>query len=241
MIATYTRYEVLRTFRNVRFFIFTIGLPLLLYVVLTGSNRHQTVLGVPFEVYELSGMAAWGSMAAMLGIGARIAAERQMGWSRLLHATPLPPRAYFAAKVVAAYALTLLTIALLDVAGVAMGVRLSAGAWLTTTALLLVGLVPFVALGIAMGHLLGVDTMGPALGGTTAILALFGGAWGPIAEHGLMLQLVQKLPSYWLVQAGRVASGGHAWPLQGWVVMAVWAVALARLAVWAQRRDTARA
>jgi ABC-2 type transport system permease protein len=59
--------------------------------------------------------------------------------------------------------------------------------------------------------------------------------------HGGLLSIAKLLPSYWLVQAGKTATGGHGWPLEAWVVLAVWAVVLARLAVGAYRRDTARA
>ena len=41
-------------------------------------------------------MAAWGAMAAVIAGGARIAAERAIGWNRQLRITPLPARTYFA-------------------------------------------------------------------------------------------------------------------------------------------------
>lgn len=50
------------------------------------------------------------------------------------------------------------------------------------TLLLLVGLVPLVLLGILAGHLLKPDSLGPAVGGVTALLALVSGAWGPLSE-----------------------------------------------------------
>jgi ABC-2 type transport system permease protein len=110
------------------------------------------------------------------------------------------------------------------------------------TALVLIGLVPFAALGILLGHVLTVDSMGPAIGGITALLALLGGAWGPIGgSSGVLHDVVQLIPSYWLVQAADSALSGGLWPLRGWVVMAVWTAVLAQLAAWAYRRDTARA
>ncbi len=52
---------------------------------------------------------------------------------------------------------------------------------------------------------------------------------------------MKLLPSYWLVQAGQSASrGGGDWPLEGWIVLALWVVALVPLAVLAYRRDTSR-
>ena len=138
-----------------------------------------------------------------------------------------------------AYLTALVTIALLYVAGMSLGVRLSAGGWLEMTGLILVGLIPFAALGILVGHLLSVDSIGPALGGGTAVLALLGGVWFPIGS-GVMHDVAQALPSYWLVQASRVAIGGESWGLQGWLVIAAWSVVLAALAARAYRRDTNR-
>ena len=100
-------------------------------------------------------------------------------------------------------------------------------------------LIPFAALGILVGHLLNADSIGPALGGGTALFALLGGVWFPIGS-GLMHDVAQALPSYWLVQASRVAIGGESWGLRGWIVIAAWSVVLAVLAARAYRRDTKR-
>ena len=109
------------------------------------------------------------------------------------------------------------------------------------TALILVGLIPFAALGILIGHLLTPDSIGPAMGGGIALLAILGGTWGPIAQHGFLLRIVAQLvPSYWLVQAGHVGAGAGSWPAKGWVVIAVWTLVASRLAQRAYRRDTAR-
>ena len=48
------------------------------------------------------------------------------------------------------------------------------------TGLILVGLLPFAALGIVFGHLLTPDSIGPVMGGATALLALLGGTWFPL-------------------------------------------------------------
>jgi ABC-2 type transport system permease protein len=239
--VTYTRYELLRTLRNRRFFIFSLGFPVLLYLVIAGPNRNQTLGGIPFALYYMTGMAAFGTMSAVMAGGARIALEREVGWNRQLRITPLSTRAYFRAKLLTSYAMALLSIALLYLLGVIYGVRLSAGGWLSMTGLLLVGLIPFAILGILLGHLLSPDSMGPAMGGLTAVFALLGGAWGPLASSGALRTATQLLPSYWLVQAGKSALTGDGWPTKGWVVIAVWSIALVRLATIVYRRDTGRA
>jgi hypothetical protein len=85
-----------------------------------------------------------------------------------------------------AYATALVTLAMLYVGGTTLGVRLSAGDWVAMTWLLLVGLVPFAALGIMLGQVVSADTVGPAIGGATALLGLLGGTCFPITGHGAM-------------------------------------------------------
>ena len=238
--ATYIRYELVRSFRNRRFMIFSLVFPLVLFYLVAGPNRNAKLGGINFAVYYMSGMLSYGAMAAVLAGGARIAAERSVGWHRQLRITPLSVRTYFATKILSGYAIALLSIILLYAAGTSVGVRLSAVHWLELTGYVLVALVPFAVIGIVMGHLLTVDSMGPAMGGITALFALLGGAWGPIAEHGWLQSVVGLLPSYWLVQAGATAVGGDAWPTKAWIVIAAWTVVMARLAVVIYQRDTAR-
>ena len=109
------------------------------------------------------------------------------------------------------------------------------------TALILVGLVPFAALGILLGHLLTADSIGPAIGGSTALLSILGGTWFPIPSEGALHVIAQLLPSYWLVQASQVALGGRGWDSRGWAVMIAWTIVLSLLAARAFRRDTQRA
>lgn len=238
--SLYLRYEVLRTFRNRRFLVFSLGFPLVMFLVVGGSNRHAVLDGISFPLYYMIGMTSWGAMAAIIASGARIAAERHDGWTRQLRITPLPARAYFASKVVSGYLLAGLSMVVLYAVGSTLGVRLSAQQWLIMTGLLLVGLVPFVILGIMLGHILTAESAGPAVGGLTAVFALLGGTWYPLATGGVLLRLVKCVPSYWLVQAGGTAFGGHGWPAEGWIVVAAWTVALLFLAVRVYRRDTAR-
>jgi len=242
--ASYIRFELLRTFRNRRFFLFSFGFPLVLYFLIAGPNRHVHSLnrsGISAPLYYMVGLAAFGSMNAMLATGARIAAERQVGWNRQLRTTPLTPRTYFRAKVVTGYVVAVGSLVLLALAGTVLGVRLPAHEWLRMGWLMLVGLIPFAVIGVAIGHLVAADSIGPVIGGSLALFAFLGGVWFPISGSGALHDIGQALPSYWLVQAAHVALGGHGWTSRGWIVVAAWTAAMLVVAVRAYRRDTARA
>lgn len=247
---TYTRFELLRTVRNRQSFIFSLAFPLVMYFLLAGPNKdnhnfggtkgHPTHLFAP--LYYMVGLLGFGAIVAVMGGGARIAAERTVGWNRQLRLTPLSARSYLRTKVLTGYLMAVISIALLYACGIAMGVRLPMVNWLEMTGLILVALIPFAALGIALGHLLNDDAMGPALGGGVSLFAFLGGTWFPITGGGLFVQFCQLLPSYWLVQAGHVGLGAaNAWHAKAWFVVGVWAVACAAFAMWAYRRDTKRA
>jgi ABC-2 type transport system permease protein len=238
----YTRYELVRALRNRRFFFFSLGFPLILYFVIAGpqsGDKNFAGSGIPAALFYMAGLVSFGTMSSMISTGGRIAGERQAGWTRQLRITPLSTWAYFRAKVLTAYAMAIITIGTLYISGAILGVSLPAGNWLAMTGLILVGLLPFAALGIALGHLLTVDSIGPAIGGLTAMLALVGGTWFPVT-HGFLHDLGQCLPSYWLAQAGHIGTGGAPWGLTGWLVMAGWTVVLTAFAGYAYRRDTAR-
>ncbi len=238
--GTYLKYEILRAFRSRRFFLFSLGFPVVLYFAIAGPNRGVSNFagtGISAPVYYMVGLASFGTIAAMLSTGVRIAGERSAGWNRQLRLTPLSPLVYFRTKVLASYLMAIFTIVLLYASGISLGASLPAWEWLRMTFLLLIGLVPFAALGILFGHLLTVDSIAPAMGGTTGLLPLISGTWFPLG-HGFVYDIARFLPSYWLVQASHVAVGGTGWTAFGWGVVIVWAVLLTALAARAYRRDT---
>ncbi len=239
----YTRFELVRTLRNVRLLVFSFGFPLILYFLIAAPNRNEHNFngsGISIPLYYMVGLVAFGAMTALISSGARIAVERTDGWTRQLRITPLATSAYFGAKVATGYTLAAMTIALLYASGVSLGVTLPADRWLEMTGLIVVALIPFAALGIFLGHLLTADSIGPAIGGTVSLLALVSGTWFPIGSHGILHDIGQFLPSYWLVRASHVSLGGPAWTAGGWIVIAAWTIALGVAARIAYRRDTGR-
>ena len=241
MHPTYLRYELLRSVRNWRFILFSLAYPVVLYFIVTSPQRHATFDGVAFPLYFMAGMAAVGTMIAVISSGARIAVDRSAGWTRQLRITPLTAGDYLGARVACGFLMASLAIVLVSLSGTALGVSLSAGAWLTMIGLMLVGLIPLAVLGILLGHLVTPDSLAPAAGGTIMLLALLGGAYGfLVAKSGAVFDVIKALPSYWLVQAGKTALAGGSWPAEGWIVIAAWTAVLVPLAVLVYNRDTSR-
>ena len=101
MNLVYTKYELLRTFRNRRYFFIAVGFPVVLYYVIAGANRNEHDIGntgLSAPLYFMVGLAAFGAMGAVVSTGGRIASERAVGWNRHLRLTPLSTRAYFRAR-----------------------------------------------------------------------------------------------------------------------------------------------
>jgi len=210
---TYLRYEVLRTWRNRDSCCSPWPFP---GAVLSrrrsaqGRDRGRRLSSPLLD----DGMIAWGSMVAVISSGARIAAERAVGWTRQLRITPLPTWSYFSAKIFCGYMMALLSMIVLFAAGSLIGVRLDVTQWLVMIGLLLWDWFPL-RHGIMFGHLLKLDSLGPAIGGVTSLFALLGGAYGPLVTSGFLFDVVKCLPSYWLVQAGKTALVGAA-ALEAW-------------------------
>ncbi len=243
MNPTYLRFEMRRMFRNRQNFIFTLAFPLVLFYAIAGPNKDTDIVpGVTLARYYMGGMIAFGSLAAVFAGGARIAAEREIGWHRQLRITPLSPRSYLRTKVLTSYLMAIISLVLVSVAALTLGVSMSAGDWARVLGLALVALIPFTALGIFAGHLIKSDSIGPVVGVGISLFALLGGAYFPIGQgSGIGHQLVQLNPSYWLVQAGKTGVGGQSWTAEAWYVVLVWSLVTGLAAAWAYRRDTKRA
>jgi ABC-2 type transport system permease protein len=244
MVSAYTRYELLRAFRNRRFFIFTVAFPLGLYFAIAAPNRNESSLadsGISAPLYFMIGLISFGTMTAML------AARRTN--SHRAHPGLEPATPDYAARRLGLFpdearrrlpdggpddrpALPCRDQSRRTTAGIQLDRDDRPDPRRTR---------PVRRLGVLFGHLFTADSVGAAIGATTGILAFLGGSWFPIDGSGVFHDIAQCFPSYWLVQASRVSIGGHTWGWQGWLVVGVWTAVLTVLAGRAYRRDTKRA
>jgi ABC-2 type transport system permease protein len=242
MNPTYVRMELLRVVRSPRFLIFTVTMPLVLYVLLSAAYGTDTIGGAAPTAWFMVSMSVFGAMGAATSAGGRIAVERAAGWTRQLRLTPLSGRAYLTAKAATALLVAIPSLLLLYAAGhFVKHVDLPLSTWAEMFGWTLLGLIPFVALGLLLGHAFTNDVLGPMSGALYTVLALLGGIWFPVSQMPTFVaDLAKALPSYWLAEAGRAPLTGSTIGAPGLAVLGAWTVVLGALAIRLYRRDTAR-
>ncbi|HTZ45821.1 MAG TPA: ABC transporter permease [Jatrophihabitans sp.] len=237
----YLRHEIRRTFRNRKFFLFSLAIPLVLYYVMTAGHTDDRIGTLHLAAYYMVSLAVWGAVTGVVAAGSRISAERDAGWNRQLRLTALRPFGYFTTKTVTAYLVAIPTLVALYAAGAADGVTMDAAHWATMIGWVLLGLLPFAALGIVLGLILNAEAMGPALVGVMVVVGLLGGIWTPVESYPAWLQaLCHALPSYWITHAGQSALTGQAMSAQGGLVLAAWTGGIVVAGAHAYRRSTRR-
>ena len=102
------RYALMSTrtaYRNLRFLVLTVALPLLLFLLYANLYQGQDAGGgLSVVAYLMVSMASFGCIGAAINTGARVAIERQTGWNRQLRLTALPASSYLIAKAVGVHA-----------------------------------------------------------------------------------------------------------------------------------------
>ncbi|MBO9523397.1 MAG: ABC transporter permease [Nocardioidaceae bacterium] len=235
--------EFRRVLRNRRAVIFTLIMPVLLYLVIgtnsTYANDREGSGNV--SAYILISMAAYGAVLASTSGGAMVAVERALGWSRQLRLTPLAPVAYITVKSLVALLLGLGSVVAVNIAGAISGKPdMPLHVWIAAAVIAWAGSIVFGAFGLFMGYLLPSENVMQVLGPVLAGLAAIGGLWFPIKDGTVLGHISSVTPIYGLANLAR-------WPLYGgaphlaWVVNLVfWLVVFVAGAAWRMSKDTAR-
>jgi len=150
------KYESTRMLRAPAFAIPFLILPVALYlffgVVMIGSSG-QASTNPNVATYLFTGFAVMGVMGpGMFGFGISIALELEQGLLRLKRALPMPPAAYLFAKMLMAMLFSALVMVTLVAGAVAFSpLKLSAARYLAVSLILVVGTLPFCAIGLFIG------------------------------------------------------------------------------------------
>jgi ABC-2 type transport system permease protein len=238
-MSTYLSIELRRAWRNKMYLLFTVGFPVVIYLVFSHVGVTEgTIAGTTGDAYSMVSMAAFGAVSAALFIGTRISNERRVGWVRQLRLTGLSGLAYLGVKVVVAMLTAVPAIVLVFLAGaLTNGVSLSAIRWIVMVLLLVVGVLPFAALGVALGYLVNGDSAQPVITAVYMTLSLLGGLWFPagLMPSG-MRAVAQVLPTYRYAELGWRTLAGRAPGVQGIGFLAYWGLLFALAALVLYRR-----
>jgi ABC-2 type transport system permease protein len=235
-----SKYELLKALRLPVFAIPALTFPVFFYVLfgLSFTPPGGGGGGMRMATYLLASYGAFGVMgAALFNFGVGVAIERGQGWLLLKRATPMPPSAYFLAKIVTAMAFGAACLAMMSALGVLFGeVRLEPAAWLGLFGVVIAGALPFCAFGLLLGLVLGPNSAPPMVNLIYLPSAFASGMWIPIQVLPRFFKAIAPaLPSYHLAQLALAQIGasqggslaGHAAYLAGFSAVCL---ALARVA-----------
>jgi ABC-2 type transport system permease protein len=244
MNTNYLLFDIRRTMRNRRVLIFSILMPLVLFLIFGMNLKGQSMDdGMSAAAYVMISMAMFGSMSAAMSIGGAIAIERDGGWNRTLRLTPLTPQSYILSKILLSLALAippLVVVFLVAVLGA--DVRMSGADWASVALTSWLGALPFAGIGLIIGYVAKPDSVQPISGLLTILVAALGGLWVPIdSMPSLMKHIAQLTPAYWTGLTARSPLTHTGFDGNALLVVLVWTVVLGAIGLRRFRADTARA
>jgi ABC-2 type transport system permease protein len=219
------KYEFLKNLRLRVYTISVLTFPLMFYVLFgLVLNAKESIGSTSIPTYLIATYGTFGVMGASLfGTASGLASDRGLGWLQVKRASPMPPFAYFAAKVILSMIFSATVVTLLLVLGVTFGgVRLPFADMARLIGTLVAGSLPFSAMGLAIGYFAGPNSAPPAINLIYLPLSFCSGLWIP---YMFLPKVVQKialaLPPYHLSQLalGVVGAGRHEPASTHWEVL----------------------
>ena len=229
------RIEIVRLRRNKRYMMFTLALPVVLYLLVAKQVQHVTAYGVAYKAYYMVAMASLGAFSgALTGNAQRISQERKDGWIRQLRLTPLPPQSYVVAKIIASLAVSVPSILIVFLIGRFYGgVELAGWKWVVIGVAVWLGTLLFTALAVAIGYRFMPDTVQPMTMFVYLVMSFLGGIW--FALGGVLQDIGQALPTYQIIKIGTDVIGTGTVPVWSVAVILAWLAGVVILATLAVR------
>ena len=230
------RAEIRRLGRNKRYSIFSVGLPVVLYLVVARSVQHYDVYGVAYAAYYMIAMASVGAFSsALTGNAQRISQERKDGWVRQLRLTALPANAYVVAKIIASMVITVPSIVIVLLLGRFYGgVHMELWKWFGVGGAIWIGSLTFTALAVAIGYRFMPDSVQPIAMFVYFVMSILGGLW--FALSGVLGKIGRVLPTYQITRIGTDLISSRPVPVTAYITILAWFAAFVVLAVLAVRR-----
>jgi len=243
MLWKQTRAQALNSLRIPAFSLTTTLLPIMFFAFFGLPHVNETIEGtsVSYGAYLLASFGAYAVSSAMVfNFGIGVAVARGQKTDLFQRATPLPSAVAVSATVINAMFFALISLLVLfTFATVAGGVRLPAETWVNLIVRLLVGALPLIGLGMAIGYAAGPNSA-PAV--TNLIYLPMSFASGLFVPVQALPDIVQKiapyLPTYHYGQLAWNAVGAPTESIEKAVTwLVIWTVVLFALALRFIRRD----
>ena len=205
--------ELLKFARMKSYSLSTILFPLMFYCFFGLAMPPMEKGGASLARYLLATYGAFAIMGSTLyAFGVGVAVERGLGWLELKRASPMPMGAYFFAKGVVAMVFGGVVILMLFALGAGFGdVRMAPTQWLFTFGALVLGALPFGALGLTIGSLAGPNSAPATVNMIYLPMGFLGGLWLPFQFLPKAFQhTAPLLPSYHLGQIALAIQHGPA-------------------------------
>lgn len=202
------KYESLRVLRTPSFALPSLAFPALFYVLFgVLLNRGQ---GNDAARYLLATYGVFGVMGTgLFAFGVTVAMERERGLLTWKRALPMPPGAYLFAKLSMAMVFAALISLLLSTLAVTLAhVSLMPAQWLALLAINVLGVVPFCAIGLLIGTLVGGQGSPAVVNMLYLPMSFLSGLWLPLtALPAIFTTIAPVWPPYHLAKIALRAVG----------------------------------
>lgn len=190
--------------------------------------------------YLLCTFATFGCIgAALFAFGVGIATERAQGWLTLLRATPASIAAilvgkWFGAGLFAA----MITLIMAVLAAILGGVRMETLQWSGLLLVMVLGSMPFAALGLGLGMSMSPNAAPAVVNLIYLPLAFLSGLWVPVSQFPSWLQaMAEWLPPYHLAALALHVTGTQSgMPILSLALLTGYTLLFTLFAAWAWRR-----
>lgn len=220
--------EMLRIFRSPFYVIWSLMMPILFYVIFTRIVSTGSDNPGEWQAHYLMSMTAFSVMgSSIMTMGIWLVQERTQGWSTYMRMTPLPEVIYFGGKVFGQMMMNVFSVICIFLAGYLInGVSLAPLTWVYSGLWILVGSLPFLALGTLVGNMKRAETASGVSNALYLSLAVMGGMWMPMDILPRLMQAIGRwLPSYpfgsgaWAIIRGQAPEWSNVLILLGYLIL----------------------
>jgi ABC-2 type transport system permease protein len=221
------KYEFLKYFRLRMYTLSLLSFPSMFYVLFgLVLYSKEAFAGTAVPTYLIATYGTFGVMGASLfGTASGLASDRGLGWLQVKRASPMPPFAYFAAKIVTSMIFGTIIMLLLFLLGFTFGgVRMPVAEFARLLGTLVLGSLPFSAMGLALGYFTGPNSAPSTINLIYLPMSFCSGLWMPFMFlPKVVREIALALPPYHLSQLALsvVGAGTHESNAIHWGVLVV--------------------